>query len=772
MTRWNDPDFRPHLDAILAAPDDDAPRLALADWLNALGNPLGEFTRTQCELDQLEPSGLWWRHVVPTEHDDQSGIYSPFSNGQSPVGPREQRHKLLRARELALFARHARDWVAPIRLAILEENGLNLLLPPDPTEAPFNPRAWFDAEFAGFPIQLRFARGLIEDAKLSVADFADWGEALLDEMPTIRQVVLQGVGVTDAQRLADCPALTRVESLDLSLGFAELGQNVYLNRLEAEEAQPFGDWLRAFAVEHGVTLADPPPPPHEDELTGELLKLWRSASAAERAAAALLESLTFCRVRKLNLTSPDTFALAVVAGLSAGLEAFRMDGVPFRSWFPGRDGLFAGRWARLLRETAFARLARLSVARVTTPVVEALAAASGLAQVQFLDIRSTAVEKPGVLRQMLEAPHWRSLRRIQFADLSREQETEILDAVAISPHLADLEVVDLGPGGSPGLGLPGETVARLAASPIVALLRALWLNSEPADPSRRGAEGDSIVPRGEDVAALLDNPALRGPIVLAGALTRSTEPQRWLNAPGAAKISYLRWNDVVGEAALAALASSPHLTGIRTFDGRWAAGWSPDYPTLAHEEAARNKWTAKTLAEGKPFEVYRMETAAARALASSSLRTTVEALDLSMAFGFSDDALRALIAVDWPRLQYLSLLQAAVTTEGIRALAAWPGLARLAFLEFGGDNDQFDAARAIAAIADSPYAANIEYLNCYTPGETKARALLRRLAALPKLRFCSLYQHLFVHDEDEGMQFDQQLAALVPGWLGGTMGGR
>jgi hypothetical protein len=166
-----------------------------------------------------------------------------------------------------------------------------------------------------------------------------------------------------------------------------------------------------------------------------------------------------------------------------------------------------------------------------------------------------------------------------------------------------------------------------------------------------------------------------------------------------------------------------------------------------------------------------MQTAAAQALASSSLRTTVEALDLSMAFGFSDDALRALIAAEWPRLQYLSLLQAAVTTEGIRALAAWPGLARLTFLEFGSDGDQFDAAQAITAIADSPYAANIEYLDCSNPGETNARALLPRLATLPKLRFCSLYRHLFGSDEDEGRQFDEQLAALVPGWLGGTMGG-
>ena len=36
--------------AVLEAPDDDAPRLAYADWLEEHGNPLGEFIRAQCEL--------------------------------------------------------------------------------------------------------------------------------------------------------------------------------------------------------------------------------------------------------------------------------------------------------------------------------------------------------------------------------------------------------------------------------------------------------------------------------------------------------------------------------------------------------------------------------------------------------------------------------------------------------------------------------------------------------------------------------------------------
>ena len=41
---------REFVEAISRAPDDDAPRLVYADWLEERGDPRGEFIRTQCEL--------------------------------------------------------------------------------------------------------------------------------------------------------------------------------------------------------------------------------------------------------------------------------------------------------------------------------------------------------------------------------------------------------------------------------------------------------------------------------------------------------------------------------------------------------------------------------------------------------------------------------------------------------------------------------------------------------------------------------------------------
>ncbi|MEZ4448452.1 MAG: TIGR02996 domain-containing protein [Nannocystaceae bacterium] len=48
-------ELRPYFAAILAAPEDDAPRLALAELLTARGDPRGESIRLACELEGLAP---------------------------------------------------------------------------------------------------------------------------------------------------------------------------------------------------------------------------------------------------------------------------------------------------------------------------------------------------------------------------------------------------------------------------------------------------------------------------------------------------------------------------------------------------------------------------------------------------------------------------------------------------------------------------------------------------------------------------------------------
>ncbi len=41
------------LQDIAADPDDDAPRMIFADWLEERGDPRGEFIRVQCQLARM-----------------------------------------------------------------------------------------------------------------------------------------------------------------------------------------------------------------------------------------------------------------------------------------------------------------------------------------------------------------------------------------------------------------------------------------------------------------------------------------------------------------------------------------------------------------------------------------------------------------------------------------------------------------------------------------------------------------------------------------------
>jgi uncharacterized protein (TIGR02996 family) len=70
------PDAAPFLAAIRAAPDDDAPRLIYADWLDEHGEPeRAEFIRVQCELARRESPGLKMREtdLLAKNHDAIAG---------------------------------------------------------------------------------------------------------------------------------------------------------------------------------------------------------------------------------------------------------------------------------------------------------------------------------------------------------------------------------------------------------------------------------------------------------------------------------------------------------------------------------------------------------------------------------------------------------------------------------------------------------------------------------------------------------------------------
>ncbi len=156
------------LEAILEAPDDDAPRLIFADWLEDNAQPdRAELIRVQCELARR---------------------------------PAEQRGEDLRTQAIRLLHAHWDEWVGPLcelvgpRAARMGEGWLELGMH---TEA----------------LQ-RFQRGFVESLTLEAGTFARRAEELYRLAPVRHLRVWGGGGVATA--LAMCPHLARLEHLEFA----------------------------------------------------------------------------------------------------------------------------------------------------------------------------------------------------------------------------------------------------------------------------------------------------------------------------------------------------------------------------------------------------------------------------------------------------------------------------------------------------------------------------------------------------------------------------
>ncbi len=67
------------LAAVLAAPDDDAPRLAYAAWLSAQGDPRGEFIAAQCRLARQRPNPQRRHELAERERELGQSLRKAFA---------------------------------------------------------------------------------------------------------------------------------------------------------------------------------------------------------------------------------------------------------------------------------------------------------------------------------------------------------------------------------------------------------------------------------------------------------------------------------------------------------------------------------------------------------------------------------------------------------------------------------------------------------------------------------------------------------------------
>lgn len=153
------------LEAVLAAPDDESPRLAYAAHLTGRGDPRGEFIRIDCEMERLLAA--------------------------DPRSDRTPRWRELDARRMELLGAHDREWLAP-----LEALGVS-----DPGDA------------------CLYRNGFVEHLTLADGEVLTQRAAeLFAALPLLRDVSL-GYGVSlDAAALAARPETVRLRSLSVSGG--------------------------------------------------------------------------------------------------------------------------------------------------------------------------------------------------------------------------------------------------------------------------------------------------------------------------------------------------------------------------------------------------------------------------------------------------------------------------------------------------------------------------------------------------------------------------
>src|SRR5262245_32995116 len=99
------------LQAIIDNPDDDAPRLIYADWLEEHGDgPQAEFIRLQCQLarmDEFDPDRIALR-------DREEALLQAYGSQWQSEVPLEVRlpGEPFRRGFVALLVRHAEAWLA------------------------------------------------------------------------------------------------------------------------------------------------------------------------------------------------------------------------------------------------------------------------------------------------------------------------------------------------------------------------------------------------------------------------------------------------------------------------------------------------------------------------------------------------------------------------------------------------------------------------------------------------------------------------------------
>jgi uncharacterized protein (TIGR02996 family) len=474
--------------AILEEPEQDAPRLIYADWLEEHGQAdRADFIRTQCRLATLAPGDEPWADLE------------------------------LHCRDL--LARHWRDWLPPEvpRCAVgwTFRRGFVEAIDIEPNHFVVQAGELLRAA----PIQhVRFI--LPPGRNQPISAFADL--LACPEIGRLRGLDLAAFQLTDEQvcQLAAIPALANLGFLKLNssglnaralraltgsplrqaLRHLELGEQTMAPRLDGNRAlrllagSPHLAGLTGFKMpatnatdEALEALAGSPHLTHLADL--DLSHSWRLSSDGVQALA---NSENFARLGRLDLSGMrlgytgvhDLTASPHLANLhalylhdtdlnQADLRILRAAPrlAELTALGLGSNPLTAWDLAELLRALQGGRLADLALPRVALgrSAWQALADWPGLARLTHLDLSETGLDLAG-LQVLLASPHWQRLTTLRLARNSLGDDGARL--LAESPALTRLAALDL-----TDCDLGADGLAALASSPHLRRLEELRLGS-------------------------------------------------------------------------------------------------------------------------------------------------------------------------------------------------------------------------------------------------------------------------------------------------------
>ncbi len=408
------------LEAIREAPDDDAPRLLYADWLEERGDPRGEFIRAQCVLERLDPAD-----PIRLELEDEAQ---------------------------ALLGRHEEEWTAPLRGAASEWRFRRGFV----EEAVVAGSGFLEHAdlLSEFPI-VKLRMKLSPEQAVAVAASPGLGRLrFLD----VSSCDLRDRGVTT---LLSSPHLSRLTGLDLAGNDVEgpalrtLAESPLLSRLTTLNLNRNGSLgLRALR-----TVAHAPAAAALQSLGLSCTNIGL-AGLRDLLSSPFLKSLTALQAANVGgyvtggLVAPD---LDLLPGFSR-LTALDLGG------FPASAGLW-----RLLRSPSLGRLTGLKLSGCGLgDDAEALADLPPFAGLQTLDLSNNRVGPRG-LERLAASERLSGLTALHLGhNAVRDAGAK---ALAASSTLTRLTVLNLSDN---AIGGPG--IRALAASPNVVRLTSLDLS--------------------------------------------------------------------------------------------------------------------------------------------------------------------------------------------------------------------------------------------------------------------------------------------------------